>query len=326
MVKVCAVIVLYNDSDEFDKCLQSLERQSRKIDYYIFVDNSNEEISRKNKKIISDKKFANERFIYIKFKENKGSAFGFAFGMWIAFQKKYELIWLNDQDGIADKYCIENILNQYEKYNQDIGIYIPNVCDVQTLKELSGFHVHSNKFLHGGIADERKINSFGTTGACITYSTIEKIGYYNYKVCYVGNEDKEYALRLRKNKLQIKYIKEAIYYHPDAYQKYQIKRKKRKYYFLEYIIPLNMGLIKKNQKNNLRFQKVCESSSYMNYKYADIFHRNVNLLYSIIRMLLCKNCNYYETLKAYRRGRLLAYEMDEKIFEDAVLRKYFDEK
>lgn len=319
MVKVCAVIVLYNNVDEFSTCLQSLEEQSRSVDHYILIDNSTDKIFEINKEVILNKKIPFEKYTYIKCKENRGSSFGFALGMYIAFRKAYDLIWLNDQDGVANNDCLKNIIKLYDMSESNVGIYVPNVCDIKTLKALSGFHIHSNKFLHGGVANDKRINSFGTAGVCITHDTIKRIGFYNYKVCYVGNEDKEYALRARKNKIKIRYVSDATYYHPDAFIKYQMRRKKKKYYWGECVIPLNMGVIKKEQETDLRCRKLCESSSYINYKYADYFHRNINFIYSIIRVLLCKCCNFKETINAYRKGRQLAFEINEKIYENDIL-------
>lgn len=323
MEKVCVVIVLYNDHNEFRNCLMSLERQSRIIDHYIFIDNSNDEFSKLNKEVISSIELSPDRVTYVSNKENRGSAFGFALGMWIALQNNFDLIWLNDQDGVADKNCLEKIVESYEMSAKDVGIYVPNVCDLKTKKALPGFHVHVNLFLHGGMSEDKKINTFGTAGVCITHDTIKKIGYYNYTVCYIGNEDKEYALRARKNHLKIKYINHALYYHPDAFEKYKMKRKMKKYFLLQYLIPLNMGLIMKGKENDLRSNRLCESSAYINYKYASTFCKSINYIYCVFRALFNKSCNIKATLKNYRKGKEAAYGSGKNIYDETILRDFY---
>lgn len=307
-LKVAVVVVLYNNNLEFLKCITSLKSQTKKIDYYYFIDNSSSEYSIKNKKIIEEN-FAEEEYLYQVLVNNIGSAGGFAIGMQMAYNDKFDIIWLNDQDGSPDKKCLEVMLSKFS----DIGthsIVIPNVLSKDNGNELKNFHCSIN-FFGGSYYINDKIGTFGTTGVAIRREVIESIGVYNYRVCYIGSEDREYAFRAAKNNISLFFVKEALYYHPDLNKKYGIRPKTSHRRFL----PWNLGGMKKHV-DEYRLEKILISNSYINVTYNNKCAVIVNYIYSILRVLGDSNKSVIKTINCYKKGIELSKNINNKIYID----------
>lgn len=310
-IKVCAVITVYNNIEEVEKITKSLYLQTRPINCCIFIDNSDGKFKTQIKNFII-RSSVNRNIIYVKTKNNIGSAGGFAIGMQIAALCDYDFIWLNDQDGIPSENCLYNLLEAYKK-NSDISILAPLILSIENSTELLNFRSKLNIFLNSykyiNTNNCFKIDIAGTTGILIHKDIINKIGVYNNKVCFVGNEDKEYSLRLAKNKINIYCIRNAIYYHPDL----SIKHNKKKnivisnYPIIKLIIPLYLGCVYKD--NKVDYYSTL-SMSFINYAYGHVVLKYVNILYSVLRLILTRvinsKINLIETLKVYNKGKQLA--------------------
>ena len=305
-VKVAAVVVLYNNDLEFKECIEGLKSQTKKIDYYYFIDNSTSEYSMNNKKMI-EKNFIEEEYLYQILTNNIGSAGGFAIGMQMAYNAGFDIIWLNDQDGKPGKECLEVMLCKFANVGRH-SIVIPNVLSKDNGNELKNFHCAIN-FFGGSYYNNNKIGTFGTTGVAIRREVIESIGVYNYRVFYIGSEDREYAFRAVKNNVSLYFSKEALYYHPDLNEKYGIRPKTSHRRFL----PWNLGGMKK-YIDDYRLEKILISNSYINIMYNNRCAVVVNYIYSILRILGDSNKSIIRTISCYKKGIELSKNINNKIY------------
>lgn len=308
-IKVCAIVTVYNNITEVKAITSSLYLQTRPIDCLIYVDNSDDKYKFDIRNYILSVS-VNKNVIYIKTKKNIGSAGGFAIGMQYAVLNNFDFIWLNDQDGIPSEDCLFNLLEVYN-LNSSASVYSPLILSTENKAELLYFRSKLNIFLNYLDYVNRnncfKIDVVGTTGILIHKSIINNIGVYNDEICFVGNEDIEYSLRLAKNKINIYCVRKAVYYHPDLFIKHNNKKSLvKKLPIIKHLIPLFFGYTFNN--NQISYYNTL-SMSFINYAYGHIIFKQLNIVYSILRLLLAKifdnKINTLETLIIYCSGILL---------------------
>ncbi len=101
---VCAVVVTYNRHDLLVECLDRLERQSRRADHVLVIDNASTDET--------PTMLARRPGIeVVRLRENLGGAGGFAEGIRRAHEQGYDWIWLLDDDTFADEKCLEALLD-----------------------------------------------------------------------------------------------------------------------------------------------------------------------------------------------------------------------
>jgi rhamnopyranosyl-N-acetylglucosaminyl-diphospho-decaprenol beta-1,3/1,4-galactofuranosyltransferase len=100
---VCAVVVTYNRHDLLVQCLDRLQRQSRRPDHVVVVDNASTDGTPE----LLDKR---DEIEVLTLPENLGSSGGFARGLRRAFELGHDWIWLLDDDTFADETCLEALL------------------------------------------------------------------------------------------------------------------------------------------------------------------------------------------------------------------------
>lgn len=322
MKKVIAVIVAYNNPEELRKIISAIISQNYKVFQILCIDNSAKLSIIENNNIIqsfvsngiSIKQIVNEV-------SNKGSAKGFQLGMKYALKENPDFIWLNDQDGQPENFCLQELINAYTKLNE-VAIYAPSIYSSSSNELLEyfrcdvNFYLNSIKHKNKNNSNYEKIKRAGTTGLLIHSEIIINCGEYNGDVFFVGLEDTEYCLRINRRGYKIYCVKNAIYYHPDLNEKYQVSEKIHtkliRLMHLEFWLPLNMGTFRKNSINqkSKREAGICIGSSYINYLYAPQIIRQINTFYSLGRALIYKlhdrNVVICETYRLYREGRRIA--------------------
>lgn len=116
MKKVAVIICNYNKKEYVIKCIDAILCSSIKdLDIYV-VDNASEDGSSEEIK----RKFKAQVHL-VENKENLGGAGGFNTGMKVAMEKKYEYMFLADNDMIPAADAIEN-LYQFMQQHEEIGI------------------------------------------------------------------------------------------------------------------------------------------------------------------------------------------------------------
>ena len=107
---VCAVVVIYNRKDLLRTCLQSLLKQTRMPDCIVVVDNASTDGTR----AMLDAEF--QQLQRLNLEINSGGAGGFKAGMQWSYCRKFEWIWVMDDDIEVTAECLEKMLEF-----QDVG-------------------------------------------------------------------------------------------------------------------------------------------------------------------------------------------------------------
>jgi len=313
-----AVIVGYNDTDDLKKCINSIIEQTMLVRCIIVIDNSDSDIACANQRLVDTYNEDTYRIIYIPLAVNSGSAGGYGIGMEIALKLNLDFIWLNDQDGIADKGCLQSLIDAYAEIKAD-GIYAPCIISTSGHYDLSYFRTRINAFgkqalvNRDGMSGYSKIDIAGTTGILITRGVIEQIGVYNSQVFFVGNEDVEYCLRAKRNGINAYLVNNANYYHPDLYVKNNMKtRRITNSKIPQKMRPLYLGVVATDIRKDTIW---CKGASYINEVYCHPLARKINWFYSSIRNILMectgRKIELKMTSNAYREGRKCSKNNDE---------------
>src|SRR5262245_34479345 len=90
--RICAVVVTFNRKPLLAKCLLSLERQSRRPDAILVVDNR----STDGTAAMLAEQFGH--LSYLRLEANTGGAGGFHEGMKWAYERGFDWLWVMDDD------------------------------------------------------------------------------------------------------------------------------------------------------------------------------------------------------------------------------------
>ena len=101
---MCAVVVTYNRVGLLARCLDHLERQSRRPDATLVVDNASTDGT-------PDMLRRRQGIEVLRLPENGGGAGGFSRGLAEAHGRGHEWYWLMDDDTFAEEDCLEALLS-----------------------------------------------------------------------------------------------------------------------------------------------------------------------------------------------------------------------
>jgi rhamnopyranosyl-N-acetylglucosaminyl-diphospho-decaprenol beta-1,3/1,4-galactofuranosyltransferase len=116
---VCAVVVTYNRHDLLVECLDRIERQTRRPDHVLVVDNASTD---ETPAMLARR----EGIEVLSLEENLGGAGGFARGVQRAYEQGHDRIWLMDDDTFTDQRCLESLLAGVKRAPREPSV----VCSV----------------------------------------------------------------------------------------------------------------------------------------------------------------------------------------------------
>ena len=239
-MKIIAGIITHNRSELLVRCLENVLNQTRKLDKILIIDNGSTDNTSEILK--------NYNIDYI-YQENNGSAAGWNKAIELALNKKFDLIWLMDDDGfpalnsleILEKNfsnefsCLSSVAVDENKHNlftfpyPHLNLYnVPVIFKLKRkFKYLDDLTSNSKNFLYN------YANLFN--GALISMEAVKKIGNVN-KDFFIYGEEVDFFYRLRDYGKVYSYIK-SIHYHPNVNRRplNQIKI----YYFIKNTLILN---------------------------------------------------------------------------------------
>lgn len=114
-MKIVAVVVTYNRLALLKKCLQAIDRQTRRPDAVLVVNNGSTDATAE---------WLSTQPLVAYSLENKGGAAGFSYGIQMAYRRGADWIWLMDDDSIPQKDALEKLekaLNKLAPYMEKIG-------------------------------------------------------------------------------------------------------------------------------------------------------------------------------------------------------------
>ncbi len=124
--KIAAVVVTFNRLEKLKKVLASLEKQSRKPDQLIIIDNaSTDETPNFLRAYTPD-----IPTLKITVPANTGGAGGFYLGMKAGYETGADYLWIMDDDAYAKPDALENLERGLENANEELQGTVPFACSV----------------------------------------------------------------------------------------------------------------------------------------------------------------------------------------------------
>jgi len=213
MKTIAAVVVTYNRLALLKDCIESLRRQTRKLDAIFVINNSSTDGTRDWLDQQSD--------LHVVHQENGGGALGFYRGMKEAFNKGFDWIWMMDDDVEPLTTCLEEMLDANADANNAFQVLQPDRKFFNSDSEWrygSEFNF-KNPFKPEAIKpikssdfkDERirKIVSFPFEGPMFSREVIEKVGFAD-KRYFILYDDTDYSARVYKAGFKVGFAKNAI--------------------------------------------------------------------------------------------------------------------
>lgn len=246
---IAACIVTFNRKDLLIRCLTAVLQQEYLPDGIIIVDNVStdstfEEITtvmfpdlqleekRKYGDIYTTNRLIEERqisIIYVRKNVNDGGSGGFYVAIQEAYERNYDWLWLQDDDGVPDKKELKELYSKSVEYNLQYANAL--VLDMENPTRFSfglskGKHVYTVEEAKREPIIKDLANPFN--GTFISRKVIDKIGFIK-KEMFIWGDEVEYFLRTKKNGFRIATVSSAIHFHP-------ISKAKKKLYFYKWWI------------------------------------------------------------------------------------------
>lgn len=232
--KIVAVVVTYNRKEDLINCLQSIFNQSQTVDALYIIDNKSTDgtpeylvkksiiqnlpILNSNKdEIYSETKHlenGNQLTLhYIRKFENDGGAGGFYKGMKLAHDSACDWLWLMDDDGVAEKNQLNNLITYSELHNLNYSNAL--VIDIDNKTKLAfGIKGYENvKEIKEKEIIENFVNPFN--GTLISKQVMDEIGLIK-KEMFIWGDEREYTSRVRANGFKTSTILAAKHFHPKV--------------------------------------------------------------------------------------------------------------
>lgn len=208
MKRIACIIVTYNRLQLLKECINSLKNQTYSSFDIIVVNNGSSDGTQEW--------LLGQKDIRTITQENLGGAGGFYTGMKTAYDDGYEWVWMMDDDGVAEKAQLENLLEGAENcQSKFLNALVCNICN----PELLSFSL----VLNGSVikrVDEAKQQSFifdsinPFNGTLIHRDVIERIGFVK-KEMFIWGDEIEYTLRAKMAGFKQFTITSAIHFHPS---------------------------------------------------------------------------------------------------------------
>jgi len=309
---VCAVVVTYNRKNLLLECLEAIRRQTRPVDGIYIIDNASDDGT---PELLKEKGYIPElppfnlsepyeiehkisnlfdgnpiKVFYVRMHKNTGGAGGFYEGVKRGYERRYDWLWLMDDDGFPELSCLEILLSKKE-YGHFIA---PLVIRIDKKDELS-FGLGKNLMT---IEECKKVaindiifnvaNPFN--GVLISKELIRKIGFPR-KEMFIWGDEEEYLLRAVKSKMGVLTVVNALYYHPKGRdQKVKVIGTKYK--------------VRYQDNDDLRNYCFIRNQAFINYRYNKKALLKSFILYSIFFISRFDFPGYLFYLSAVKDGIL----------------------
>ncbi|MGY6073826.1 glycosyltransferase family 2 protein [Actinobacillus pleuropneumoniae] len=213
---ICAFVVTYNRKDLLLNCLQALQAQSYPPSHIVVVNNTSTDGT---VDFLRDNGWSdNNRFTLLTLDGNQGGAGGFYAGIEFAYQRKFDYIWLMDDDGLPAKDSLSELI-PYANENTYIG---PLVLNNKNLEELTfTLRLPNSKKVLTTLADVEKATQDNIipdivmpfNGILFSRKMVEEIGFPKADY-FIWGDDMEYTWRAKKAGFKIFTVVSSKFYHP----------------------------------------------------------------------------------------------------------------
>ncbi len=196
--KVCAVIVTYNRLDLLKGAIQSLLNQTYQPDILVINNNSTDGTKEYLESIDN---------IHVITQDNVGGAGGFFTGINYAVENGYDFSWVMDDDIVADKDALKNLIDSYRMLvakGEKIGFlcstvtsadgYMVNNPSIDDVKLNQTYHVSWNRFLKDGVI---AVKSATFVSVLIPCAVSIELG-LPIRELFIWGDDTEYTTRISR--------------------------------------------------------------------------------------------------------------------------------
>lgn len=208
---VAAVVVTYNRKQLLTECLDALLSQTRPVEKIILIDNASTDGTPEMLK--KQGYLDNSLIAYVRLPENTGGAGGFHEGVKLGYESGYDWLWLMDDDAVANKDALQNLLDNSLDENNIYGStavkggflswtmlgYKQNWKDEINLAQKLPKHID--------------VNIIPFIGILLSKDVIKNNGYPD-KDYFLAADDIEYCMRARKNGAKIILVRDSQINHP----------------------------------------------------------------------------------------------------------------
>ena len=264
MYKVAAYITAYEDKEALVQTITAIQKQSHLISEIFIVDNS-------KKSIVETQKSQN--IIVESHPENVGVDGGLIIALKWAMAKKYDFLWLFDQDSQPAVNCLEILLAKYQQLSRqdyNIGIISPQIIDINTSQELPGYVFQDYKFVpkdeHVQSKDYYTCNGVITSGSLVNLDAAKNVPLPKGDL-FLDAVDYAYCMNFISQGYEIVLVKNVTMQHRLG----NYSQVKDRFYQI------------KNQLNNQVFTFTCSPSRYYyacrNHTYFETRNSNKQMLH-----------------------------------------------
>lgn len=213
-MRIAAVVVTYNRKELLKENIEALQKQTRKPDGIIIIDNHSTDGT--EEWIRSSGYLSHSMFHYLRLSENTGSSGGFHEGVKYAYENNFDWIWGMDDDALPAENALEELLRFASNSS--------GCC----------FASNYDNDDKGFTNDLKKIDHWMFVGFFIKREIVEKVGFPR-KDLFIYNDDLDYARRIQKAGYSIFKVRTSIIHHKD-YSGQTIR--KRTLFGKEYSFPM----------------------------------------------------------------------------------------
>ncbi len=126
MARVIGVVVTYNRLEKLRQVVAALERQTRRPDALLIVDNASTDGTREYLSALESPVELDVR----RLEQNTGGAGGFAYGMREAYAAGADFVWLMDDDCYPEPPALAALLRGFDEAVAELGPDVPFSCSV----------------------------------------------------------------------------------------------------------------------------------------------------------------------------------------------------
>lgn len=208
---VAAVVVTYNRKQLLTECLDALLSQTRSVDKIILIDNASTDGT---PEMLKERGYLDNSVIdYVRLPENTGGAGGFHEGVKLGYESGYDWLWLMDDDAIANKDALQNLLkNPLDENN----IYGSTAAKDGVLSwPMTSYPKNTRQIIHlqNNLPKTIGVYVIPFIGLLINKSLVGEIGLPE-KGYFLAFDDVEYCLRARKIGAKIILVRDSLIEHP----------------------------------------------------------------------------------------------------------------
>lgn len=188
--KIAAVVVTYNRLELLKECIESIRKQTRKLDEIIIINNSSTD---------GTKEWLNEQiYLTVITQVNSGSAGGQYSGIKTAYEKGYDWVWSLDCDVVPMQNALEKLIYSENFKFEQVGFLTSNILDRNNkVSYINIPYIKTFRDVLESLTISRSIEVISSSFGSVLFNrkAITKVG-YPIPDFFIWGDDVEYTMRI----------------------------------------------------------------------------------------------------------------------------------